>query len=359
MADVKFSQLPDIGGNITANAIIPVVDSATNFTITAANLATYVTAGSPPGATGPTGPSGPAGGIGATGPDGATGPAGIQGIQGNTGPQGESGPTGPQGTTGNTGSTGPIGPTGPQGTTGPTGPAGTGSTGPTGPTGPASTVPGATGPSGPTGPQGPTGSPGSTGPIGPSGPVGNTGPTGPQGLTGATGPAGGGSGNVIFNANNYANTAVATGKFIINGGNSIANATVMNNLAANSLGIFNDRGNCYINLSPTGNIDIVPPNGLFVRTDSEILAENISIVNFGSGSSSTNFWGTSSFKNNVESVFTASLQIPVYTVASKPTSGRVIGQIIAISDSPTNTGRLAYFCGNNNRWQYVDTNGAV
>lgn len=206
MADVKFSQLPDIGGNITANAIIPVVDSATNFTITAANLATYVTAGSPPGATGPTGPSGPAGGAGATGPTGATGPAGIQGIQGNTGPQGESGPTGPQGTTGNAGSTGPIGPTGPTGNTGPTGPAGTGSTGPTGPTGPASTVPGATGPSGPTGPQGPTGSPGSTGPIGATGPAGSgaTGPTGPQGPTGPSGTGG----SII--ANGASNVTIAT-----------------------------------------------------------------------------------------------------------------------------------------------------
>jgi hypothetical protein len=360
MADVKFSQLPDIGGNITATAIIPVVDSGTNFSITAANLATYVTAGAPPGATGPTGPAGstgPQGGQGDTGPAGA----GTTGPTGPSGPQGASGPTGPQGPAGDNGATGPIGPTGPTGTTGATGPAGFGSTGPTGPTGPASTTPGPSGPTGPTGPQGPTGSPGSTGPIGATGPAGSsvTGATGPTGPTGATGPAGGGSGNVIFDANNYANTAVATGKFIINGGNSISNAAVMTNLAANSLGIFNDRGNCYINLTPTGNIDIVPPNGLHVRTDSSLLAENISMVNFGSGTNSNNAWGTSAFTCDVEAAFINSLKVPVYTVANKPTSGRQIGQIIAISDSPTNTGRMAYFCGNNNRWQYIDTNGAV
>jgi hypothetical protein len=340
MADVKFSQLPDIGGNITANAIIPVVDTGTNFSITAANLATFVTAGSPPGATGPTGPSGPAGATGPQGTQGDTGPAGT-GSTGPTGPAGASGPTGPQGPAGDNGATGPIGASGPLGNTGATGPAGSGSTGPTGPTGPTSTTPGPSGPTGPTGPQGPTGSPGSTGPIG------------------ATGPAGSGSGNVIFDANNYANTAVATGKFIINGGNSVANATVMTNLSANSLGIFNDRGNCYINLTPTGNIDIVPPNGLHVRTDSSLLAENISVVNFGSGTNSNNAWGTSAFTCDVEAAFINSLKVPVYTVASKPTSGRQIGQIIAISDSPTNTGRMAYFCGNNNRWQYIDTNGAV
>ena len=199
MADVKFSQLPDIGGNITANAIIPVVDSATNFSITAANLATFVTAGSPPGATGPTGPAGTNGATGPTGPagTGATGPTGPAGT-GATGPQGPSGPTGPQGPSGGNGATGPIGPTGPTGNTGSTGPAGSGSTGPTGPTGPTSTTPGPTGPTGPTGPQGPTGSPGSTGPVGATGPAGSgsTGPTGPTGATGATGPSGSAGTNI-------------------------------------------------------------------------------------------------------------------------------------------------------------------
>ena len=205
MADVKFSELPDIGGNITATAIIPLVDTGTNFSITAANLATYVTAGAPPGATGPTGPTGPAG-AGDTGPTGATGPAGIQGISGDTGPAGPSGPTGPQGTTGNSGATGPIGASGPTGSTGPTGPAGTGSTGPTGPTGPTSTTPGPSGSTGPTGPQGPTGSPGSTGPIGATGPAGS-GSTGPTGPTGATGPSGTGGSSI---ANGTSNVTIAT-----------------------------------------------------------------------------------------------------------------------------------------------------
>ena len=41
MANVKFTDLPDLG-NITAATIVPVVDSNTNYTVTAANLQTYV-----------------------------------------------------------------------------------------------------------------------------------------------------------------------------------------------------------------------------------------------------------------------------------------------------------------------------
>jgi hypothetical protein len=41
MSNIKFSQLPNLG-NITANTIVPVVSANTNFTVTAANLQTYV-----------------------------------------------------------------------------------------------------------------------------------------------------------------------------------------------------------------------------------------------------------------------------------------------------------------------------
>jgi len=41
MADIKFSQLPNLG-TITGTTIVPVVDSLTNYTVTAANLQTYV-----------------------------------------------------------------------------------------------------------------------------------------------------------------------------------------------------------------------------------------------------------------------------------------------------------------------------
>lgn len=177
MADVKFSQLPTIGGNIANAAIIPIVQSGDNFTVTAEDFATFATAGAPPGATGPTGPTGASGPAGADGATGPTGPAGT-GSTGPTGPAGATGPTGPQGSTGNAGATGPVGATGPTGNTGSTGPAGAGTTGPTGPTGPTSTTPGPAGSTGPTGPQGPTGGPGSTGPTGATGPQGSTGPSG-------------------------------------------------------------------------------------------------------------------------------------------------------------------------------------
>ena len=41
MANIKFSQLPNLG-NISASTIVPVVDSSTNYTVTAANLQAYV-----------------------------------------------------------------------------------------------------------------------------------------------------------------------------------------------------------------------------------------------------------------------------------------------------------------------------
>jgi len=41
MSNVKFSQLPDLG-TITANTIVPVVAANVNYTVTAANLQTYV-----------------------------------------------------------------------------------------------------------------------------------------------------------------------------------------------------------------------------------------------------------------------------------------------------------------------------
>jgi len=41
MSNVKFSQLPNLG-NITANTIVPVVSAGTNYTVTTANLQSYV-----------------------------------------------------------------------------------------------------------------------------------------------------------------------------------------------------------------------------------------------------------------------------------------------------------------------------
>jgi hypothetical protein len=41
MSNIKFSQLPNLGA-ITANTVVPVVAASTNYTITAANLQSYV-----------------------------------------------------------------------------------------------------------------------------------------------------------------------------------------------------------------------------------------------------------------------------------------------------------------------------
>lgn len=51
--------------------------------------------------------------------------------------------------------------------------------------------------------------------------------------------------------------------------------------------------------------------------------------------------------------------VPVYNSATTGNITGAIGQVIAVSDSAGNAGRLAYWDGTNNRWSYVDTNGAV
>ena len=55
-------------------------------------------------------------------------------------------------------------------------------------------------------------------------------------------------------------------------------------------------------------------------------------------------------------VATTSASLPVYTIAGKPASSTV-GSIIVVSDSPTVTGRLAYWSGS--AWYYVSDNSAV
>ena len=254
MANIKISQLPNINGNLTSSALLPIVSTngtyitdkvsvsnVANFmlgeagnTLSAAGLATLafnvvnasqpnitsvgalttltvtgtanlgyynniVILGGDAGQVLSTDGSGNLDWIDQLGATGATGPQGPSG-----GPTGATGATGPQGdpggATGSTGSTGPIGASGATGigSTGATG--ATGEVGPTGPTG-STGLTGATGVIGLTGSTGPigatgvgstglTGSTGSTGPIGPPGSIGSTGPEGATGIQGATGPQG-------------------------------------------------------------------------------------------------------------------------------------------------------------------------
>ena len=51
-------------------------------------------------------------------------------------------------------------------------------------------------------------------------------------------------------------------------------------------------------------------------------------------------------------------KVPVYTIATKPGSG-VVGMLIAISDSPSNAGKMAYWDTTNSRWSYVSDDSAV
>lgn len=130
------------------------------------------------GVAGETGPEGPQGPKGDTGPQG---PQGLQGVKGDTGargPQGIQGETGPQGVQGLQGIAGPQGPAGTVGPQGPQGPQGvkgdTGETGPTGPEGPQG-IQGLQGVKGDTGARGPEGPQGIQGPKGDKGDKGENG----------------------------------------------------------------------------------------------------------------------------------------------------------------------------------------
>ena len=251
MANIKISQLPNINGNLTPNALMPIVSTNGTFItdkITVEKLANYIldesgnlfpvanistlaydvinshqpnitslgnlttltvtggalfgdvsTVSIQGGSSGDflqtdgngnlTWSDGPIGATGATGAQGSVGATGGTGPMGSTGNVGPSGATGPDGATG---STGPMGATGNIGTTGSTGPEGaTGSTGPMGATGNIGST-GATGPDGATGSTGPMGATGDIGPTGSTGLTGATGlgATGATGIEGPTGPQG-------------------------------------------------------------------------------------------------------------------------------------------------------------------------
>ena len=62
--------------------------------------------------------------------------------------------------------------------------------------------------------------------------------------------------------------------------------------------------------------------------------------------------------NATTGAFTTAFSLPVYTTAGKPSSG-IVGQVIAISDSPTVAGKLAFWDTTNGRWSYVFDNSAV
>jgi hypothetical protein len=51
--------------------------------------------------------------------------------------------------------------------------------------------------------------------------------------------------------------------------------------------------------------------------------------------------------------------VPVYTATDAALTAGTVGQMIAISDSPTSGGRLAFWDTTNSRWSYVSDNTAV
>lgn len=51
--------------------------------------------------------------------------------------------------------------------------------------------------------------------------------------------------------------------------------------------------------------------------------------------------------------------VPVYTAAVAANTAGSVGSMIAVSDSPTVNGRIAFWDTTNNRWSYVSDNSAV
>ena len=178
-----------------------------------------------------------------------------------------------------------------------------------------------------------------------------------------TGISGGGNSTVISSGFNFANTAATSG-MLIHGGSATANATILGNLAANSVSIVNSAANSFITFESSGNIRMRQQNSgtnyFTLPTQTTTIATNMQFSPNGypDGTNPTISGSTLNW-NSGQANFNSALRIPYYSIASKPTTGNELGMIIAITNSPTNTGRIAYFCGNNNRWQYVDTNGAV
>jgi hypothetical protein len=111
--------------------------------------------------------------------------------------------------------------------------------------------------------------------------------------------------------------------------------------------------------SANGNVDINPTNagGVYTRLRNSTLASYMEFTANGL-SASTNYIAGTEIYWTAPANFYTTLKIPVYTVASKPTIALATGQIIAISDSPTYTGRLAYWAGAST-WRYVSDNAAV
>jgi hypothetical protein len=57
--------------------------------------------------------------------------------------------------------------------------------------------------------------------------------------------------------------------------------------------------------------------------------------------------------------FAQPIAFPFYTATAANAITGAVGWQIAISDSPVNAGRMAYWDTTNARWSYIDTNLAV
>ena len=114
--------------------------------------------------------------------------------------------------------------------------------------------------------------------------------------------------------------------------------------------------------SANGNININPPISATVYT----------VMNGGTLMTGTTSWTVNGLSSGINGTidgtgidwsaranFNTALRVPIYTIASKPTVGIQTGDIIAITDSPTYMGRLAYWSNASATWRYISDDSAV
>ena len=167
------------------------------------------------------------------------------------------------------------------------------------------------------------------------------------------------AGSFISSGNNYANANASTSSMRIHAGPSVALSLPADSLILSTGGNGAASTSTSILMSPGGNISI-NPGGNSISALNTVTISGVALVsqlicqtgtaNETRMSSSGLVAGTANFSTN--------MTVPVYTIAGKPGSGAV-GQIISISNSPTQAGKMAYWSTTSSSWRYIADDTAV
>jgi hypothetical protein len=159
----------------------------------------------------------------------------------------------------------------------------------------------------------------------------------------------GGSGNIISNGTSNVSIPVANGNITFSTGGT-TKFTITNT------------ANPYVNVIANGSIqaDSLYANAISMTGFSVNSVGNVSL---GNGGSTVAIGGASIIVIMPQADGSGGTGtgwiVPRATAVTTRTYTGVAGSIRAITDSPTNAGRMCYWCTTNSRWQYIDTNAAV